>query len=194
MKSISRISLILSFVLFIVLCATTSFWVLQFMQPPARKISAPPSIKPVADVESVASLFGGALAVNTNYQLKGIVLANPESQSGAIISVDGKPSQAFRVNAELAPGVKLTEVHAGYIMISDKGVSKRVDLPDAKPSVGFSNPDTLPPRYPIAPPPPVNGPMLAPRMVDNAGNRNNQPHGPNQGDAPAAVIPGNRER
>ncbi len=135
MKRISKISLVCSFVLFIVLCVSTSYWVLQFMQSQPRKVSAPPVPKPVADVESTASLFGGALAVNANYQLKGIVLANPENQSGAIVAVDGKPAQAFRVNAELSPGIKLTEVHAGYIMILDNGVSKRVDLSqDAKSS------------------------------------------------------------
>ena len=94
-----------------------------------RKVSAPPVSKPVPEVETVASLFGGAMAVNTNYQLKGIVLANPRNQSDAIIAVDGKPSQAFTVNSEISPGIKLTEVHAGYVMILDNGVSKRVELP-----------------------------------------------------------------
>jgi len=124
-----RISLILSIVLFIALCVTASFWVMLLMKPETRKISAPPVQKPIADVESVAGLFGGALAMNTNYQLKGIVLANPADQSGAIIAVDGKPTQAFRINAEINPGVKLSEVHAAYILILDNGVTKRVDLP-----------------------------------------------------------------
>jgi len=113
------------------------------MQSQPRKVVAPPAQKAVADVESTASLFGGAVAVNANYQLKGIVLANPESQSGAIIAVDGKPAQAFRVNAEISPGIKLSEVHAGYIMILDNGVSKRVELPQevrsSQQSTAFDN-------------------------------------------------------
>jgi len=124
-----RISLITSIVLFIVLCVSTSFWVLQFMKPEARKIVAPPVAKPVASVESVAGLFGGALAVNSNYQLKGIVLANPTNQSEAIVAVDGKAPQAVTVNKEISPGVKLSEVHSNYVLILDNGVSKRVDLP-----------------------------------------------------------------
>jgi general secretion pathway protein C len=131
-----RISLILSVVLFIALCVTGSFWVMQLMKPEPRKISAPPVQKPIADVESVAGLFGGAMATNTNYQLKGIILANPGSQSGAIIVVDGKPAQAFRINGEINPGVKLGEVHAGYILILDNGISKRLDLPQDAGSSG----------------------------------------------------------
>ena len=135
-----RISLILSVVLFIVLCVTASFWVMQLMKPETRKISAPPVTKPVADVESVAGLFGGAMAMNTNYQLKGIILANPSDQSGAIIAVDGKPTQAFRINAEINSGVKLSEVHASYILILDNGISKRVDLPqDSKASTQIAD-------------------------------------------------------
>ena len=144
-----RLPLILSLVLFVALCATSSFWVLQFIKPETRKVTAPPPNKPMADVESVAGLFGGALAVNTNYQLKGIILANPENQSGAIIAVDGKPTQAYRMEAEISPGVKLKEVHAEYILLSDNGINKRIDLPqDFKSSgqiVGAGD-NTAPPR------------------------------------------------
>lgn len=124
-----RLPPILSFVLFVAVCASTSFWVMQFMKPAPRKISAPPAIKLMANVESVAGLFGGAMAVRTNYLLKGIVFTNPADQSGAIIAVDGKPGRAYRVNAEISPGVKLSEVHPGYVLILDNGISKRIELP-----------------------------------------------------------------
>jgi len=143
-----RISLILSFVLFILLCVSASFWVMQFMKSEPRKISAPPVTRPVANVESVAGLFGGALAVNSNYQLKGIVLANPQNQSEAIIAVDGKPSQAFTVNTEISPGVKVAEVQAGYILILDNGVSKRLELPQDSKS-GLQADDNYPTRSPL---------------------------------------------
>lgn len=164
-----RISLILSLVLFIALCATLSFWVLQFIKPEPRKVSAPPMIKPVADVESVAGLFGGALAVNTTYQLKGIVLANPSNQSGAIIAIDGKATQAYRIDAEISPGVKLSEVHANYILILDSGVSKRIDLPQDFKSSG--TPDSV-----LLRPPALPSNSAAP---DGRGNISNSPPGKN---------------
>ena len=188
MKRISRISLTSSFALFIVLCASCSYWVLQFMQPQTRKISAPAVVKPVADVDSVAGLFGGALAVNTNYQLRGIVLANPQSQSGAIIAVDGKPAQAFRVNAEISPGIKLTDVQTGYVMILDNGVSKRIDLPqDAKPMAGVGA-DIQPSRYPGAPG--VNGRPPGPLRPDNVDNKPKLPRVAGNIDPPNANNPG----
>jgi general secretion pathway protein C len=160
-----RISLILSFVLFIALCVTMSFWVLQFIKPEARKIAAPPATKPVADVESVAGLFGGALAVNANYQLKGIVLANPANQSGAIIAVDGKPTQAYRIDAEISPGVKLSEVHSTYILILDNGVSKRVELPQDFKSPGIADNAA------------IRAPMLPGNLPANPSNNSNVPGG-----------------
>ncbi|MET3105494.1 general secretion pathway protein C [Oxalobacteraceae bacterium GrIS 2.11] len=159
-----RLPLILSLVLFIGLCASASFWVMQFMKPVQRKISAPPMAKPVADVESVAGLFGGALAVNTNYQLKGIILANPAEQSGAIIAVDGKPTQAYRMKAEINTGVTLSEVHATYILIMDNGVSKRIDLPqDFKASAAIGG-------YSDAPS--MRAPLPGPAGQNNAVNSN----------------------
>ena len=114
--------------------------------------------KPVANVESVAGLFGGAMAVNSNYQLRGIVLANPKNQSEAILSVDGKAAQAVTVNKELSPGIKLNEVYANYVLILDNGVSKRVDLPETSKSSG-TVPSILEP-IPSRPPLSVNNQNL----------------------------------
>ena len=38
------------------------------------------------------------------------------------------PPKALKVGHELVPGVKLAEVHARYVMLSDGGVMKRIDL------------------------------------------------------------------
>ena len=132
-----RISFTLSFTLFIALCASLSFWLLQLMTPEVRHVVAPIQAKPVADVASVAGLFGGAATVSTNYQLKGIVMANPASQSGAILNVDSQPAQAFRLNAE-------------YILLLDQGVGRRIDLPKESKSSGAV--ENSPPRYSNVPP------------------------------------------
>ena len=157
-----RLPLISSVLLFILLCVSASFWVLQLMKPPARKVAAPVMMAPQAEVDSVVSLFGGSAAVASNYQLKGVVLANPMKQSVAIIIADGKPPQAYPINAEIQPGVTLSEVHSGYIMLLDNGISKRVELPqDARSNMqvaGYAKPFTeefVPPQQsgpPIQPP------------------------------------------
>ncbi|MCD6027246.1 MAG: hypothetical protein K0R08_1765 [Solimicrobium sp.] len=128
-----RVPLIVSFVLFVLLCVSSSYWVMRLVKPETRKILAPQVAQPVADVESVASLFGGVMLVTTNYHLKGIVQANPMSQSVAIIGVDGSPAKAYPVDTEVN-GTALNEVYSNYVLLGDNGVSKRVDLPtnDAK--------------------------------------------------------------
>ncbi|HJV87236.1 MAG TPA: type II secretion system protein N [Noviherbaspirillum sp.] len=129
-----RLPLAASFLLFIALCASAAYWAMQLFKPPVRPVAAPPRAA-VADVrpEAAASLFGGRsgpTAVASNYQLRGVIFSGSPHDSVAILSVDGKPAQAVRVDAEVAPGVKIKEVHREYVLLSDGGVTKRVDLPE----------------------------------------------------------------
>ena len=73
-----RMPVLLSFILFIALCASAAYWGLQLIRPPLRPMAAPPPVA-VAEVrmDSAAGLFGGrpvAAAVASNYQLKGVVV------------------------------------------------------------------------------------------------------------------------
>jgi len=129
-----RMPTLMSFLLFVALCATAAYWILQLWQPPVRPMAAP--IAPTtADVslEAAAGLFGGrpATAVEaSNFQLKGVVLADNGSESVAILATDGKPARAVRVNTEFQPGVMISEVHAQYVLLTEGGIVKRVALPD----------------------------------------------------------------
>jgi len=66
----------------------------------------------------------------------------------AIIVAEGSPPKALRVGKELAPGITLAEVHPRYVMLSDGGVMKRVELAtDTKPAaaMGGGTPGGAPP-------------------------------------------------
>jgi general secretion pathway protein C len=80
-------------------------------------------------------LLGGhsnAVAAS-NFQLKGVVVASNPAESVAILAANGKPAQAIRTNAEVVPGVTVKEVNRRYVLLSEGGVIKRVELPvDAK--------------------------------------------------------------
>jgi general secretion pathway protein C len=83
-------------------------------------------------------LFGGQVSVAsaTNYQLTGVVADG--NSSVAIIVAEGSPPKALRVGRELAPGITLAEVHPRYVMLSDGGVMKRVELAtDTKPAAAM---------------------------------------------------------
>jgi general secretion pathway protein C len=155
-----------SFVLFVAVCASLAYWGLQLFKPPLRAVAAPPPTQAsVPGIDAAAALFGGsggAVANAGNYQLKGLVLASTLRDSVVILSADGKPAQAYRASRDIAPGVSVKEVHPGYIVLSENGALRRVELPaELKGSaIGAAQPATStsapPPRtmpsVPTAPP------------------------------------------
>ena len=154
-----RLPQIVSFLLFIALCASIAYWAMQLFKPPVRPVAAPPraaqaEIRP----DAAASLFGnrkGAEAVASNYQLRGVIFSGSPRNSVAIISADGKPAQAIRVDQEIAPGVTIKEVHRDYILLSEDGATKRVDLPEsAKGLEGVAASTASPPARVVVPSPP----------------------------------------
>jgi general secretion pathway protein C len=175
-----RQALIASFILFIVLCACAAYWAMQLFKPASRPVAAPPRVQAEVRTDTAAGLFGGRGGkgeVASNYQLRGVIFSGSGRDSVAIISADGKPAQAIRVNAEVVPGVTIQEVHRDYILLSDNGVTKRVELPEnAKgqsniATVGTTAPvpaTTTSPRptpaqpAPSAPPAPAQAPQQQP--------------------------------
>jgi general secretion pathway protein C len=113
----------------ILLAASLAYWILQLYQPPQRPLAAAPvATMPDPSVEAAATLFGGqpVAATATNYQLTGVISAGRDSV--AIIVADGTTAKALRVGRELAPGVTVAEVYPRYVMLSESGVMKRLDL------------------------------------------------------------------
>jgi general secretion pathway protein C len=125
-----RMPLITSFILFIALCVSVAYWAMQLFKPPQRAVAAPPqSIQPAPSLDAAASLFGGHSTASSNFQLKGVLMASNPADSVAILSENGKKPQAVRSNAEVVPGVTITEVQRDHILLSEHGVIKRVELP-----------------------------------------------------------------
>jgi general secretion pathway protein C len=134
-----RLPLLLSLLGVILLAASLAYWILQLYQPPQRPLAAVPhSSMPEPSIDAAATLFGGQIATAsaTNYQLTGIVAAGGESV--AIIVAEGSPPKALGVGKELVPGITLAEVHPRYVMLSDGGVMKRLELAaDTKPAASM---------------------------------------------------------
>lgn len=152
-----RLPLILNVLAVAVLAASSAYWALQLYKPEQRPIAAPPpAMRAEPPIASATGLFGGAqvAAVASNFQLTGVVAAG--SESVAIIVADGNPAKAVQVGREVAPGVILREVHPRYVMLSDSGVAKRIELAkDVKPAAEMAQPTVVtPPPAVTAPPPP----------------------------------------
>jgi len=127
-----RWPLITTFLLFIALCISAAYWAMQLFKPPQRVVAASPQTsQPAPRMDAAAGLLGGrsSFAVASNFQLKGVVVASNPAESIAILSANGKPAQSIRINAEVAPGVSVKEVHKGYVLLSVGGAMKRVELP-----------------------------------------------------------------
>lgn len=196
-----RLPLLVTLLGLILLAASLAYWILQLYQPPQRNLAPPPHIAQAdPGVDAAATLFGGqaAVASATNYQLTGIVAAGRDS--AAILVADGSPPKALRVGKELAPGVTLAEVHPRYVMLSDGGVMKRVDLAvDTKGAAPMGAPVNIPmgnqaaPQQNVQGVPPSAQPMPAtpePPMAPGAVAQQVQPQGQPQGQQNGFTNPG----
>ncbi len=152
-----RLPLLASFVCFVALCASVTYWTIQYMKPPARPLATVmPGALPELPLEVAASLFGGRaakVAVASNFQLKGVIFAANAIDGVAILGADGKPPVASRVNGEVVPGVTVKEVHRGYVLLNEGGMVKRVELQEgAKGGMQFESP-VAQSVGPVSPPP-----------------------------------------
>jgi len=130
-ESMKRLPLVGSVLAVVLLSASLAYWGLQLFKPPQRAIAAPPPPPPVAlNLDAAKGLFGGQISVAaaSNYQLKGVV-ASQGSGSAAILAVDNKPALALGIGKEVVPGVTVKEVHPKYVLLSEGGAIKRIDLP-----------------------------------------------------------------
>lgn len=128
-----RWPLVATFVLFIAACVSAAYWAMQLFKPPVRPVAAPPqTVQAAPRLDAAAALFGGrpTIAAASNFQLKGVVVAGNAAESIAILATGGKPAQVVKTNEEVAPGIKVTEVHSRYVLLSEGGVVKRVELPE----------------------------------------------------------------
>lgn len=166
-----RLPLLLSLLALILLAASIAYWVLQLYKPEQRPLAAAPiASQAEPSPDAAATLFGGqpSVAAISNYQLVGVVAAG--ANSAVILVADGAPPQAVKVGREIVPGVVVQEVHAKYVMLSEGGVMKRVELAaDTKPAAGMGGemaPPTRPMPTPVAAPPaPGIEPPMAPGVV-----------------------------
>jgi general secretion pathway protein C len=132
MNTMKRLPLITSFALFIALCVSAAYWAMQLFNPPLRAVAAPPqSTQARPNIEAAAGLLGGYTnaVVSSNFQLKGVVMASNPADSVAILAANGKKPQVVRTNAEVVPGVTVKEVQRDHVLLSERGVIKRVELP-----------------------------------------------------------------
>jgi len=168
---LKRLPLICSVAAVAALSASLAYWGMQLFKPKQRPIAAVPTVQvPEANMDAARGLFGGAatVAVVSNYQLRGVVADTRGRGSVAIISADGQPAKAYPVGAELAPGVSVKEVQPRFVMLTEGGVPKRIELMAdggagaMPPPIEAPQPAPLPPAPPAQPMMPSQPPVAQP--------------------------------
>jgi general secretion pathway protein C len=183
----------------VALTASVAYWGLQLYKPAQRPIAAVPVLDtPPALIDAARGLFGGetAVAAASTYQLRGVVAARNGQRSVAIIAANNETPKAYPVGAEVAAGVVVKDVQARFVILSEGGVQKRLDLPaDTGVSMTTAAPlpdvarGTAPPQpqplpanqmpqlqgQPITPPQPVQAPSATPLVTPPPGTPVGQP-------------------
>ena len=127
-----RLPALLSLLLFVALCASIAYWVLQWLAPAPRPVAAPPVAgQPMPPLSAASNLFGGNPQSGASVvQLRGIIHSGRASDSVAIVAVEGKPPRALRVRSEVMPGLQLKEIRARTVILSERGGDREVMLPE----------------------------------------------------------------
>ncbi len=164
-----RAPVILSFLLFLLLCASVAYWLLQWLAPAPRPLAPPPQAeRAMPPVAAASNLFGGRVqgAGNTNVQLRGIIRAGRGSGSVAIIAAEGKPVRALRVDGEVLPGLTVKEINARSVVLSERGTERELSLPAFAAQEGGATLQSAaaPPVPSAASPPPQQQPAPPPTL------------------------------
>jgi general secretion pathway protein C len=133
LKTVAFLATLAALALFGVVLAYWSWaW---FAPPPAPR--APAAVQFAGRASSAAGLFGtapqGASAAASGsgaLRLSG-VMATTGGQGGyAVLRIDGKRSLAVLEGEDIAPGLRLAEVHVDHIVLERNGARETLALPE----------------------------------------------------------------
>ena len=127
-----RLPLLCSFVLFIMLCASVTYWLLQWMVPTTRTLQAVAPAEPaLPELSAATQLFGGASteATSAQLQLSGIIYSAIPGERVAIITSDAKPARALGMNAEVAPGIIIKQINQRSVVVLENSQQRVIPLP-----------------------------------------------------------------
>jgi general secretion pathway protein C len=130
-KKMKYISQACSVFLFLLWCASLTYWTLFFTTLPTQKVAlSSVNEMPKIVLSDAMSLFGGGSNNESRFPLflRGVILSGESGASLAIIGAPGAPQKLIQRDAELMPGITLHEIHANYIVVLDHGLRREVPL------------------------------------------------------------------
>ena len=113
-----------------ILAVVLAYWTWAWLAPaPAPR--APGAVQPAERASAAGGLFGVALqgVSSTAIRLMGVVAAAGGQPGQAVLLLDGKLPVAVLEGAEVAPGLRLAEVHVDHVILERNGVRETLAWP-----------------------------------------------------------------
>lgn len=128
---VSTVTLVALVLLGLLLAYWTWAWFAPGPLPRAQVVEAMPR------VESAYGLFGGARSTPLTIaptglaiKLLGIAAASGGRRGYAVVQLEAKEIRAVREGEDVAPGVRLAEVHADYVVLERNGARETLAWPE----------------------------------------------------------------
>ncbi|MBI4293777.1 MAG: general secretion pathway protein [Betaproteobacteria bacterium] len=136
----------------VLLGLTLAYWTWSWFAPRAEpRVQA--AAEPAGNAASASGLFGrvprnrnAAAPTGMAIKLLGLVTSSRSESGYAVVQLEAKENRAVREGADVAPGIRLAEVHADHIILERNGVRETLAWPE-KPKIAVS-----PATPPAAPP------------------------------------------
>jgi len=123
----------LTFAASLLLVAVLVYWTWAWFAPRAEP-RAPAVAEAGGQVAAADGLFGtaqrdSAATTGSAFKLLGVVAGSAGRSGYALVRLDAKTTLAVRAGEDLAPGVKLAEVHADRVVLERGGVRETLTWP-----------------------------------------------------------------
>jgi general secretion pathway protein C len=137
-KPLPSVVLFMGYLLaFCLLAACVAYWAMQLMAPPATVAASGVVADKTAslDLTGAGTLFGMPAAAKlgptaaqppVSVQILGLMAAASSARASAILTVDGRPAQAFAVGDSLGNDTRLVEIRAGSVVLDQRGTRSTV--------------------------------------------------------------------
>jgi general secretion pathway protein C len=115
----------------VLLAVVLAYWTWVWLAPPPAP-RAPAAMQSAERASAAGSLFGAATqgAGGAAIRLMGVVAAAAEQRGHAVLQLDGKQSVAVLQGEDVAPGLRLAEVHVDHIVLERNGVRETLAWPE----------------------------------------------------------------
>ncbi len=128
---------LLTFAALALLALTLAYWTWPVAAPrPVARAAAP--VEPAGHAASAGGLFGtlprsrGASPTGLAIKLLGLVASPRHQDAYAVMQLDAKDFRAVKEGGDIAPGIRLAEVHADHVVLERNGVRETLAWPEKK--------------------------------------------------------------